>query len=105
MTTLEKLNKHLSTEVTQPNTDYSYKAVATPVECEDGTTLSVQASYMHYCTPRDNTGPYSEVEVWCIPLGVEVTEFTYSPDEPAGYVPIELVVQFIDNHGGFKTTH
>ena len=33
------------------------------IVCKDGTTLSVQASEFHYCTPRDNKGPYTHVEI------------------------------------------
>ena len=29
----------------------------------DGTILSIQASEMHYCTPRNNIGPYTAAEV------------------------------------------
>ena len=31
--------------------------------CANGFTLSIQASKYSYCTPRSNSGPYSEVEV------------------------------------------
>jgi len=102
MTTLDKLNKHLATEVTQYHPDYSHKTIANTIECKDGTTLSVQASAFHYCSPRNNTGPYTSVEVWCIPFDTIVTEFEYEVDGPSGFVPIELVAKFIDNHGGFK---
>lgn len=104
MTTLEKLNTHLATPVNELTKGYLYKEQAPMIQCRDGTTLSVQASENHYSTPRDNFGPYTEVEVWCVtgagPNGV--TEFDYSDDDPSGFVPIEQVVQFIDNHGGFK---
>ena len=33
------------------------------IVCADGHTLSVQASETHYCTPRDNRGPWTHVEV------------------------------------------
>ena len=75
------------------------KKILSPVICVDGTTLSVQASETHYCTPRDNYGPYTEVEVWCISKN-DVVEFEYSEDEPSGYVDIKAVVAFIDRHGG-----
>ncbi len=95
MNTLEKLQKHLANKI---DTDDSYE-VSEHVTCKDGTTLSVQASSGHYSIPRDNEGPYTHVEVWCV--YVPVTEFEYSDEEPSGYVPIESVVKFIDNHGGF----
>lgn len=76
-----------------------YKQVLRSVICADGTRLSVQASETHYCTPRNNYGPYTEVEVWCI-SNDDVVEFEYSKDEPSGYVDIKAVVTFIDRHGG-----
>lgn len=100
MTTLEKLQAHLATEVTYVTSTVKYKTVAPRVECADGARISVQASETHYSTPRSNTGPYTHVEAWC--ASTEVTEFEYSDDEPSAQVPIEDVVQFIDNHGGFK---
>jgi hypothetical protein len=99
MNTLEQLQKHLATEPKEISFNYFYKEIAPSVQCKDGTTLSVQASTNHYCTPRENFGPYTEVEVWCV-RGAGVTEFDYSDDDPSTYVPIEQVVQFIDNHGG-----
>jgi len=100
MTTLEQLQKHLATEPKEYRPGYSHKELAPIVKCKDNVTLSVQASEFHYSSPRDNYGPYTEVEVWCVRDAAEVTEFDYSDDDPSAYVPIEQVVQFIDNHGG-----
>lgn len=105
MTTVDLLQAHMATAIKEIIPGYFCKEQAKVVVCADGTSLSVQASENHYCTPRDNQGPYSEVEVWCISPMPEpglITEFDYSPDEPSGYVPIEAVAQFIDAHGGFK---
>ena len=33
------------------------------IECDDGATFSVQASYAHYCDPRNNEGPWTSVEI------------------------------------------
>lgn len=96
--TLEKVQEHLSQLPKELIEGYWYKDTAPTLVCKDGTTLSVQASENHYSTPRENFGPYTEVEVWCV--SCEVTEFDYSDDAPSAYVPIEQVVQFIDNHGG-----
>ena len=97
MNTFDRLQKHLATEtVAQFGT--TYKHPVDLVKCADGTSLSVQASEYHYCSPRNNEGPYTEVEVWC--ASAPVTEFGYSEDGPSAYVPIEDVVRFIDNHGG-----
>lgn len=103
MNTLNKLQAHLATGVKKITAGFYYKEQAKAVICADGVTLSVQANENHYCTPRENTGPYTEVEVWCIRNCTSpVTEFDYDESDPSGYVPIEQVVAFIDNHGGFK---
>lgn len=33
--------------------------------CRDGFTMSVQASHTHYCSPRNDYGPYTHVEIDC----------------------------------------
>lgn len=100
--TLAKLQEHLSSAAKELIPGIWFKDITPPVKCKDGAILSVQASSDHYSTPRENFGPYTEVEVWHVtgagPNGV--IEFDYSDDDPSAYVPIEQVVQFIDNHGG-----
>jgi hypothetical protein len=103
MNTLNKLQALLAGEVTvygEEGSEYGIKAITERIICADGTKLSVQASNTHHSTPRSNYGPYSHVEVWRVTSAV--TEFKYTEDDPSAYVPIEQVVQFIDNHGGFK---
>lgn len=101
MTTLEKLQMHLaSPTIHQSSSGYFHKDVAPPVRCADGTTMSVQASRSHYCSPRENSGPYTEVEVWnCgeVPAWAEYGD----GEDPYAYLPIELVVEEIDRRGGF----
>lgn len=96
--TLAKLQLHLSVGLQEVAPGIWQKEVAPVLKCKDGTTLSVQASKYHYSTPHEDYGPYTEVEVWR--ATAPVTEFDYSDDEPSAYVPIEQVVQFINNHGG-----
>ena len=73
------------------------------IKCADGTELSVQASSFHYCTPRLDCGPYTEVEVG-FPTSPPPASWEPYADGPNpdvwGCVPVELVRQFIDNHGG-----
>ena len=73
---------------------------------ENGGNLSVQASETHYCIPRNNTGPYTCVEVG-YPTGVKLPdswkEYAERWDEDAdwrksdvfAYVPVELVRELI----------
>jgi len=79
------------------------------ITCADGTSLSVQASAHHYCSPRNNEGPWDEVEVGF--PSVEVPEWLDYRDGPKqdvdnvfGYVPVQLVRDFIAAHGGEVVT-
>ena len=77
--------------------------------CNDGYSISVQASAFHYCSPRLNgLQDYKSVE-----LGYPSTEDElineYAEDDldytntVYGYVPIEVVEKLIEKHGGIKT--
>ena len=74
--------------------------------CKDGFEMSVQASNVHYCSPRiDNADYYSEVEVG-YPTVSEEELLYYAEDRTRptetvyGYVPVELVDKIISKHGG-----
>ena len=99
MNTLEKLQKALSKSPSHTPGDFLWKHLADPITCKDGSTLSVQASENHYCTPRSNFGPYTEVEVWNCGEVPAWSEYG-NGDEPYAYIPIELVVEEIDRRGG-----
>lgn len=81
-----------------------HHSVLRHIICGDGTTLSVQASRTHYCTPQDDIGPWSTVEVWCIegPNGKPIypRSFGLYKNGPYAFVPIETVAKFIKRHGG-----
>lgn len=103
-TTLQKLQAHVKSGepigVAHPHLS---RMPATHVVCQDGFTLSVQASRHTYCTPQNDDGPYSKVEVWMCGNVPEFSEAVGGDSEyPYGYVPIEIVAQVIDQHGGFK---
>jgi hypothetical protein len=72
------------------------------VVCKDGATMSVQASAFHYSFPRDNGGNYLTVEV-----GFPSHPFTLAEEYRDGdcdvfaYVPVQLVVDWVESHGGF----
>lgn len=89
----------------------SYKRLAQKITCVDGTTLSVQASQFHYCTPRTDHGPYIEVEVgfpsapppetWGQYYDGSREEFVSNPSGSVyGRIPVGLVREYIDAHGG-----
>lgn len=73
--------------------------------CEDGYQVSLQASTFHYCEPRKTfKGPYEYVELG-FPnqhdaLLDEYAEESDTLDTVFGYVPVEVVDQLIEKHGG-----
>lgn len=79
--------------------------LAKRIVCADGFSLSVQATQGAYCSPRENIGPWDEVEVGFPSAKPElIMEYAEQPEIPTGtvygYVPIELVEQLIALHGG-----
>ena len=88
---------------------HRFKNLTNWIHCADGTILSVQASHTHYCLPRTDDGPY-----FCIEIGyptvapsetwAEYFDGEWGKDDPTstvyGYVPVELVRQYIEAHGG-----
>lgn len=68
---------------------------------------SVQASELHYCEPRCNGAQdYENVELGFPSIEDELIN-EYAEDDPYtktiyGYVPIEIVEELINKHGGIK---
>jgi len=87
---------------------FSHKAMMPRIICEDGTTLSVQASALHYASPRTNRGPYKAVEVGFPSVEPPLAWEQYAEDwgDPTGtvygYIPLELVSFYIASHGGIN---
>lgn len=76
------------------------------VKCADGATVSIQASEYHYCTPRDNDGPYTHIEAGYPSVAppdswMEFCEDSNTPTETVyGYMPVSCVAEFVAAHGG-----
>ena len=76
--------------------------------CHDGFRMSVQASREHFCTPRQDKGPYTHVEVGYPNLLEELLlPYADGPSTIAGLrptlyvnVPAEVVLETIDMHAG-----
>lgn len=76
--------------------------------CADGLRLSVQASFTHYCAPRDSVGPWTHVEVGYPSQSVpELLEYADEPDYPTGtvygYVPVAVIEEIVEKHGGLAS--
>lgn len=75
--------------------------------CNDGFSISVQASKFHYCRPRlDGAQDYEAVELG-YPSDEDELINDYAEDDDYtntvyGYVPIEVVEKLIEKHGGIK---
>jgi len=98
----EALVRHLTTRG-----DSVWGSSSVPrVVCADGFTMSVQASEMHFCRPKNSVGPWVSVEVG-YPNRIEPLLFEYAESPGAWvrtvypYVPIDLVAAVIELHGGF----
>ena len=105
---MDELNKYLSSVKVNKN---GFKDNAKRIECNDGEHLSVQASLCHYSIPRENNGPYTHVEVGypSVTPGEKWREYfdgdfdeSDGTDSDYGYIPINLVAEFIKAHGGIK---
>lgn len=77
------------------------------MECADGFMISVQASSMHCCEPRRiKAWPYSEVELgFPSELDELIADYANKPDTTEtvfAYVPIDIVNQLVEKHGGIK---
>jgi hypothetical protein len=69
------------------------------ITCRDGAVFSIQAGNYMYCHPRNNTGPWTHVEVMPISANAKPTKFQCEVDDVAGYVPIEKVAAEILSRG------
>lgn len=83
----------------------SHFPLARRIKCVDGFSLSVQATAAAYCSPRENLGPWYEVEVGFPSAAPEfIMSYAEQPEIPTetvyGYVDIDLVEKLIDTHGG-----
>jgi hypothetical protein len=78
------------------------------VECADGFSVSVQASQFHYCTPREDGGPWTHVELGFPSARPEPwrkwRKYAEDADRPTdtvyAYVPVQMVIDLITSHGG-----
>lgn len=78
-----------------------------PVVCADGFEMSVQASEVHYCSPRELL-PFGDYVSWEVgfPSALEPDLMPYceDPEHPLdtvyGYVPTATVNAVIAKHGG-----
>ena len=73
--------------------------------CASGLSFSMQVSEGHYCTPRNNTGPWTHVEIGFPTERVEeFMPYAEDPSNPTGtvyaWVPLEEVQKVIRKNRG-----
>jgi hypothetical protein len=72
----------------------------------DGCTLSIQASELHYCTPRSSSATFYTAWEIGFPSKVipEILEWAENSDDPTetvyGYVPVDVILNVIKARGG-----
>ena len=84
------------------------KKLNTTVRCRDGFAMSVQASGEHFCTPRQDHGPYTHVEVATCQHEAQLLPFAESGEAgtaPELYVnvPAAVIRAIVAVHGGIAT--
>lgn len=77
------------------------------IVCNDGFTMSAQASSGHYCSPRKPQHEYFSMEIGYPsieePLIAEYAEDKDSLTETVyGYVPCNIINEVIEKHGGIN---
>lgn len=82
--------------------------IAYPLLLADGTTLSIQASSTHYCSPRKTLNDYNEFEEFEIGFPIveieEIKEYAEDPSDYTGtvygWVPKDVIDQVVKYRGG-----
>jgi hypothetical protein len=77
-------------------------STVTPITCADGLQVSVQASRDHYCSPRNDTGPWTHVEVGFPTRRVHMLK-PYAEDASGvvyPWTPIAIIAEVIARAGG-----
>lgn len=103
--TYEELQSHLVCGKTYEMQGRTYREASPRIVCVDGLSFSVQANYGAYSDPRSATGPYTAVEIGFPSERIEeIMPYCERPDDPTetvyGYVPVDLVLDVINAHGG-----
>ena len=101
------VSNHILNTTDVSDSPFPLRGVAPKMEMQDGFSMSVQASRSHYCSPRDNMGPWYKFEVG-YPSHKEELLAEYAEDRDKltdtvyGYVPLEIILAIIGKHGGLK---
>jgi hypothetical protein len=75
------------------------------ITCANGLSFSAQANAGAYCSPRQDNGPWNQVEIGFPSIAVEeFMEFAENSADPTGtvygWVPVEIVEAVVQKNGG-----
>ena len=106
----EALNEGRKERYVSVGVKWSVIKAGPAIVCEDGYTVSVQASEHTYCTPRINNPDCSIYEAFELGFPSDadelINEYAEDPEKYTGtvypYVPREVVEQLLEKHGGIK---
>lgn len=108
MTVNEWIQITRKVEYVDKGTGRTYEAVRPRVICADGYNVSIQANRYCYCDPRiDGAAYYHEVELGYPSMEDSLINcFAEDHDDYTdtvyGYVPVEIVDQLLEKHGGIS---
>ena len=102
---LEELQKRL--DPTPRRNSHGYMERVPRIVCADGFSMSVQADIVTYCSPRNDEGPWDAAEVgFPSEASTRLMEWAEKDANPTDtvypYVPLAVIAQVIEDHGGFK---
>lgn len=97
----------LQNHLTQPvRGTFQHKIHSPLITCRSGAQFSTQASETHYCSPKENVGPYFSVEMFGLKLSPDnqalLSDLNSAGSDIYGYVPVDVVVEMINREGGLK---
>jgi hypothetical protein len=74
--------------------------------CADGFSMSIQGHEGAYCSPRNDVGPYTAVEVgYPNRKDPKLMPYAEDPEKPTntvyGWVPSAVVLEVLQDHGGW----
>jgi hypothetical protein len=96
-------------KITCPSSYAGYESgfVRAHIICKDGFVVSIQASEHHYCSPKNNYGPYEAFELGYPSEHEDLldnhSEIPGKHDGVFPYVPVNVVEAVINKHGGITS--
>ena len=88
---MDALREYLKSSTMTDHGSFQIKKIADRITCGDGTEISVQASSLHFCEPKEDRADWTRVEVMFMGNTVVPIHFEIDTSGIGAYVPIENV--------------